>query len=131
MSEKTNFNNPAAAERHARTSYEHFKTNVSNKARSEEKLARLNTIFEEHLAADPSKMPLVLTEQMADSQRNITKNELDARLNVAQEKKVVAERLDVYRDLALADAALAGVQIKLQQPEDPGQQIEVHTSEHQ
>jgi hypothetical protein len=43
-----------------------------------------------------------------------------------RDKRHVAENLDAYRTAALADAVLDGVHISLQQPEDRGEQVEVH-----
>jgi|GEM_PF-4783238 len=94
-------------------------------------VARKTAELEAKLDEQPEKISLYEIQAIGVGQRNVSDDELQARVHKAVAKKDVAEHLDDYRNAALADAALAGVHIELQQAEDPGQQIEVHTSEHQ
>jgi hypothetical protein len=127
---------PEDAANHAKDSYGYFKEQIDTRNEARKKIARFEAEIEDGLAKDPKSVELGnpnasgYGSHMSPYLGREFGADINSRVALAKDKEIVAENLDAFRNAALGDAALDGVQIELQQVDDPGQPIEVHTQDH-
>lgn len=114
---------PEQASQRAAFFYQTHKTQAKSVERSKAQAERARHVREVGTGALPINVVTAVDE--------VRSRERSLEHNVEQVRQYVSKNLDAFRDAALGDAALAGVEINLQHVEDPGQPIVVRTPDHQ